>query len=297
MSTTSSENLDRSALGGILLACAAFTCFSCLDTTAKFLSRSLPIYEIVWLRFVGHVILTGFLFRVWSRPHLIVPRRALLQFVRALCMLGATAFNFLALRHLQLDEAVSIMFATPFVVTALAGPILGEWAGLRRWIAILVGFLGVLIVTRPGFGDMHWAAIYSVAAMTSYAFYTLTTRMLTATETPQSMLMLSGIIPAIAMAPPALSTWQTPADWQTWGLLAVTGFFGSLGHWLLIKAYTRAPAPVIAPFMYTQIVSMVALGLIVFSDVPGFYTILGSSVIISSGLYLLYREQIRKKRT
>ncbi len=286
--------LDSSAIKGILIACAAFIFFCCLDTTAKYLGMTLPVLQIVWFRFASHVVLTGLIFRIWSQPQLIRPRRPVLQIFRAFCMLGATAFNFQALRYLQLADAVSIMFATPFVVTALAGPLLGEWAGIRRWTAIMVGFLGVMIVTRPGFGNMHWAALFSVAAMMSYSLYTLTTRMLAATDTPQSLLMISGIVPTIAIAPTALSNWQMPSDVFTWFLLCMTGVFGSFGHWLLIKAYTKASTPIIAPFMYIQIVAMAGFGYLVFGDVPGVYTLAGSSVIIASGLYLLYREQFRR---
>lgn len=286
--------LDSAAISGIIIACFAFTFFSCLDTTAKYLGRELPIIEIVWVRFASHVVLTAIIFRVWASPQMVMPKRPVLQILRSFFMLGATAFNFQALRYLQLTDAVSIMFATPFVVTALAGPMLGEWAGIRRWSAIMVGFLGVLIITRPGLGGMHWAAIYSVAAMFSYSLYTLTTRMLATTDTPQSMLVISGVVPTIALAPSAIGSWQMPPDALSWFLLLMTGVFGSFGHWLLIKAYVKAPAPIIAPFMYTQIVSMALLGLIIFGDIPGIYTIAGSSVIIASGLYLLYREHFRR---
>lgn len=280
-------------LAGIGLIVLACLCFSLLDATAKYLIETVPTFQIVWLRFVSHVILCFILFRVWKNPALLKTKRPVLQLVRAFCLLGITIFNFLAVRHLQLAETTAIMFAAPFVITALAGPILGEWAGARRWAAIIVGFVGVLVVTQPGLGGMHWAAIYSVASMVFYALYAIFTRQLTATDSSAGMLILSGVIAAIAMAPAGLAVWVTPVDAWSWVLLFATGVFGGGGHFLFIIAHRMAPAPVLAPFIYTQIVWMVALGYLVFGDVPGWATIAGTMIVVGSGLYILYRERMR----
>ncbi|EAV45790.1 hypothetical protein SIAM614_24262 [Stappia aggregata IAM 12614] len=277
-------------IGLIVLACLSF---SWLDATAKYMSASLPTLQIVWMRFVSHVVLSLVLFQVWKKPTLLKTGRPVLQIVRALCLLGTTIFNFLAVRYLQLAETMSILFAAPFVITALAGPLLGEWAGLRRWMAIIVGFLGVLVVTRPGLGGMHWAALYSVAAMCFYALYALLTRQLTATDSSAGMLIISGIVAAIAMAPAGLSVWVAPPDALTWLLLFATGAFGAGGHFLFIMAHRIAPAPVLAPFIYTQIIWMIALGYLIFDDVPTFTTILGAAIVVASGLYILYRERVK----
>ncbi|ASP34667.1 DMT family transporter [Labrenzia sp. VG12] len=277
-------------IGLIVLACLSF---SVLDATAKYLSASLPTLQIVWVRFVSHVFLALVLFQVWKKPALLTTKRPLLQIVRAFCLLGTTVFNFLAVRYLQLAETMAIMFAAPFVITALAGPMLGEWAGARRWAAIVVGFVGVLVVTQPGLGGMHWAAIYSVAAMTFYAIYALLTRQLTATDSSAGMLILSGIVAAVAMAPVGLSVWVMPQDIWTWALLLATGAFGAGGHFLFIIAHRIAPAPVLAPFIYIQIVWMIALGFLVFGDVPTGTTMAGAAIVVASGLYILYRERVK----
>lgn len=264
-----------------------------LDTTVKYLSASLPTLQIVWMRFVSHVIIVSIVLRVWERPSLLRTRRPVLQIVRSLCLLGTTSCNFMALRYLQLAETTSIMFAAPFVITALAGPMLGEWAGMRRWIAICVGFAGVLVVTRPGMGGMHWAVGFSVCAMVFHALYALLTRQLTATDGSGGMLLISGIVAALAMAPVGLTVWQTPPDIWTWVLMLATGALGAGGHFLFIQAHRIAPAPVLAPFMYTQIVWMILLGYLVFSDIPTSTTILGASIVVASGLYILYRERVK----
>ncbi|WP_269585480.1 DMT family transporter [Roseibium sp. Sym1] len=277
-------------IGLIVLACLSF---SVLDATAKYLSTSLPTLQIVWMRFVSHVFLSLVLFQVWKKPSLLKTRRPVLQIVRAFCLLGTTICNFLAVRYLQLAETMAIMFAGPFVITALAGPMLGEWAGARRWAAIIVGFIGVLVVTQPGLGGMHWAAIYSVAAMIFYALYALLTRMLTATDGSAGLLIISGIVAAVAMAPAGLTVWQTPPDAWTWLLLLATGVFGAGGHFLFIMAHRIAPAPVLAPFIYIQIVWMITLGYFIFADVPTFTTLLGAAIVVASGLYILYRERVK----
>ncbi|GAB4529988.1 MAG: DMT family transporter [Roseibium sp.] len=277
-------------IGLIVLACLSF---SVLDATAKYLSATMPTLQIVWLRFVSHVVLALVLFRVWKRPSLLKTDRWPLQIVRAVCLLSTTIFNFLAVRHLQLAETMAIMFAGPFVITALAGPMLGEWAGPRRWAAIIVGFIGILVVTQPGVGGMHWAAIYSVAAMIFYALYALLTRQLTATDSSAGMLIISGIVASLALAPAGLSVWKAPPDLWTWMLMLSTGVYGAGGHFLFIAAHRIAPAPVLAPFIYIQIVWMIALGFLVFGDVPTSTTILGAAIVVASGLYILYRERVK----
>ncbi|MEI2385669.1 DMT family transporter [Breoghania sp. JC706] len=287
----------KARLAGILLIVAAVALFSCLDTTAKYLGRHVPALEVVWFRFASHLVLAIFAFRLWKRPHIIRTRRPLLQIVRSFGLLGSTVFNFQALQYLQLSETVSIMFAGPLLVTALAGPVLGEWAGRRRWTAILIGFCGVLVVTRPGLGGLHWAVGFSLAAMVSYAIYALTTRLLTETESVDGMLIISAAVAMLVMTPSAIIVWETPQTPGLWLLLFSTGLYGGLGHWLLTKAHAIVPAPVLAPFFYSQIVWMVGLGYIVFSDIPGATTVLGASIIVGSGLYLLYRERHLNKST
>ncbi len=289
-SATKTTSAPVAGIGLIILACL---CFSVLDAIAKYLSASLPTLQIVWMRFVSHVLLSLILFQVWRTPELLKTKRWGLQILRAFCLLGTTIFNFLAVRYLQLAETMSIMFAAPFVITALAGPVLGEWAGVRRWAAIVVGFFGVLVVTRPGLGGMHWAVVFSLAAMTFFAVYALLTRKLAATESSAGMLIISGLVAAIAMAPAGLSVWQAPDGIWEWSLLFATGALGGGGHFLFILAHRLAPAPVLAPMTYVQIVWMVALGYLVFGDVPTGTTFLGGFIVVGSGLYILYREQMK----
>src|SRR5262249_56852392 len=130
------------------------------------------------------------------RPRLIVTKRPPLQVGRSVLLLGSTMFNFFALRYLQLDQAMAITFSTPFFVAILSGPVLGEWVGWRRWTAIGVGFIGVLLVARPGYGGIHPAALISLAAAVFYAAYSITTRLLSRTDSNETTLFYSHLVRA-----------------------------------------------------------------------------------------------------
>ena len=283
-------------LRAILMMTLAIVVFSCLDATAKYLVQveKLPVMQAIWLRFVGHVILAIIFFGPRNVPALMKCTQPLQQWLRGLLLLGATAFNFAAVEYLRLDQTASIFFLTPLIVAALAGPILGEWIGWRRLVAITFGFWGVLLVVRPGFGGIHWAIMYSFAATLSYALYNIWTRWLVGRDPENVTQFYSPLAGLIVMAPLALYSWQTPASALIWFLIALMGVLGGIGHWLLIKAHQFAPAPILAPFIYTGIIAMTALGYLIFGDVPDMWTLGGASIIISSGLYLLYRERIER---
>ncbi|MGY6568093.1 MAG: DMT family transporter [Salinarimonas sp.] len=285
----------RTRLIAIGLMSGALACFSCLDATAKWLGQQgVDPLQTVWARYTVSVVLVSLFVNRLTTPGVMRTNRLTLQVLRSVLLLGSTVLNFFALLYLQLAETISILFATPFLVALLAGPILGEWAGPRRMIAIGVGFLGVLIVTRPGFGGMHPAALLSVAGAVCYALYGITTRMLAATDSSRTTMVYSGLAGVALMTPVLPFVWSTPESGLIWGLLIAVGFFGGFGHWLLILAHARAPAPVLAPFIYSQIIWMLLLGFVVFGDLPDLWTLIGAGVVIASGLYLLYRERVRR---
>jgi drug/metabolite transporter (DMT)-like permease len=283
----------RARLTGIGLMCGAVLCFACLDATAKYLNGYMDTLQVVWARYTGAFVLTLFIFNPVSRPGMMRTKRPVLQLVRSALLLGSTITNFLAFRYLQLDQALAILFSTPFMVAILAGPILGEWIGWRRWLAILVGFAGVLLVTRPGIGGVHWAALYSVASAVFYALYIVATRVLSRSDPSDTTLFYSNLVGAVAMLPVLPFVWQTPDDPFIIFLMVVFGAFGSFGHYLLIVAHRLAPASVLAPFMYSQLVWATGFGYFVFGDVPNRWTLAGAAVVVASGLYLLHRERVR----
>jgi drug/metabolite transporter (DMT)-like permease len=281
----------RQRLTGILLMMGAVASFACLDSTAKYLTAQMDTVQIVWARYTSAFLLAFIFINPFSRPGLMRTTRPGLQLGRSLLLLLSTIFNFIAVRYLQLDQTTSIMFMTPFLVALLAGPMLGEWVGARRWAAILVGFTGVLVVTRPGFGGIHPAALFCVAGSICYAIYSITTRMLARTDSSETTLFYSNLVGFVAMSVVLPPFWSTPSDLLTILLMIAIGAFGSFGHFLLILAHRLAPAAILAPFVYTQLVWMIALGYIVFADVPSYWTLSGAAIVIASGLYLLYRER------
>ena len=203
-----------------------------------------------------------------TTPKLLTTTRPFLQLGRSTLLLVSTALNFFALRYLQLDEALAILFSTPFLVALLCGPLLGEWVGWRRWTAISVGFLGVLLVARPGFGGLHPAALLSLGSAVCYALYVISTRMLARSDSSETTLFYSNLVGAVAMLPVIPFVWTPPDNAFVMALMVLVGALGSGGHYLLIRGHRLAPASTLAPFIYTQMVWTTTLGFLVFGDVP-----------------------------
>jgi drug/metabolite transporter (DMT)-like permease len=281
----------RQRLTGVALMCGAVATFSCLDTTGKYLLHYMHPLQVVWVRYCAAFLLALLFLNPVTKPGIMATGRPWLQITRSALLLGSTALNFFALRFLQLDEALSIMFSTPFMVAVLCGPLLGEWVGWRRWIAIGVGFIGVLLVARPGFGGLHPAALLSLGSAVCNSLYSISTRMLARTDSSETTLFYSNLVGALAMMPIVPFVWTTPSSWFIVLLMVVIGAFGSFGHYLLIRGHRLAPASTLAPFVYTQLVWTTTLGFLVFGDVPHRWTIIGGLIVVASGLYLLYRER------
>jgi drug/metabolite transporter (DMT)-like permease len=298
---TEASDQRRQRLMGIALMCGAVACFSCLDTTAKYLNTRMETLEVVWARYTGAFVLAFIISNPLSRPDLMRTTRPGLQIVRSALLLFSTILGFFALRFLRLDQNMTILFSTPFFVAVLSGPFLGEWVGWRRWTAIGVGFLGVLVVIRPGLGGIHPAALLSMCGAVLYGFYNISTRLLARTDSTQTTLFYSNLVGALALLPVLPAVWTTPRDPLVILLMVTIGAFGSLGHYLLIVAIRLAPPMILSPFIYTQLVWSIALGYLVFGDRPDHWTQIGSAIVVSSGLYILYREQKvaaeRTKRT
>ena len=290
----SHERVSR--LTGIALMCGAVACFALLDTTAKYLNLYMSALQVAWARYTGAFLFPFIVSNPWTRPGLTRTNRPVLQLARSVLLLGSTLCNFAALRYLQLDEAIALIFSTPFFVAALSGPMLGEWVRWRRWSAIAVGFLGVVVVARPGAASFHPAALLSLSAALCYALYSIATRILARTDSNETTLFYSNVVGALALLPVVPLVWTTPSDPLVIALMVVTGVIGSFGHYLLIAAHRLAPAAVLSPFIYSEIVLVTALGFLVFGDVPSRFTLTGAAIVVASGLYLLHRERkVRSK--
>jgi drug/metabolite transporter (DMT)-like permease len=281
----------RARLLGIGLMCAALFFFACLDTTAKWLTTSLPILEVVWARYASHFFISLLVVNPWTMPGLLKTQRPWLQVGRSALLFASTACNFIALRYLQLDQTATISFTTPFFIALLAGPLLGEWIHWRRWIAIIVGFCGVLLIARPGYGGIHPAAIFSIISMICYALYNILTRFLAGQDTTGTTAFYTALVGFLAASVPLPAVWVTPTEPLVIAGMIAVGAFGWIGHLFLIIAHRYAPAPVLAPYIYTQLIWYVVGGFLVFGDLPNGFTLAGAAVVTASGLYLLYRER------
>jgi drug/metabolite transporter (DMT)-like permease len=284
---------DRLKAVGLLVL--AITLFSGLDSAAKYLVTrgELPMIQIVWVRFAGQFLLMLMFLGALPLSSLFGTRKLGWELARSLLMAVTTAFNFLALQYLRLDQTVTVMFLGPLIVALLAGPLLGEWVGWHRLGAILVGFSGILIAVRPGV-NLHPAFGYAFGAVMAFSLFMLLTRYLAAYDKPLAMLFYSILVGTVGLAPFALWQWVWPQSIGQWLLLAALGTLGGIGHYLFIHSYRLAPAPVIAPFLYLQLLTMVSFGYIVFDQVPDAWTIAGSVVIIGSGIYLIHRERVKR---
>jgi drug/metabolite transporter (DMT)-like permease len=284
------EPLANEPLRGILLIIAAFVTFSMLDTTAKVLVQHYPVAQVVWARYAGHVVFAALIFLPRHGRNLLHSQRPGLQVVRSLLLFGATCANFAALQYLQLAETASIFFSTPLMVAVLAIPLLGEHIGPRRWAAVAIGFIGILIVVRPGLGLVHWATGLSLLAALCAGLYQIATRKLAGVDRVATTQFYTALIGALAITPLMPYHWEAP-DLQGALMMISLGALGGFGHWLLILAHRLAPAPILAPFNYFQLLPMALLGYLIFGDLPDIWTLVGAAVVLTSGLYLLYRER------
>ncbi|MBT5051266.1 MAG: DMT family transporter [Rhodospirillaceae bacterium] len=278
---------------GIMLMMAGLLLFTAGEAIVKTLARDYDIAQIVWARYVFHALIT---FAIFSRVNPIrqarTPRPGL-HLTRSALMLVATTLFFTSLRYLPLADAVAINFIAPLLVTALSIPMLKEQVGIRRWSAIFVGFAGVLVIIRPGMGVMHWAAILPLITAVCYAFYQILTRIATRTDDTQTSLFWTSLFGVVVTSVLVPFFWITPSAIEWVMMVALGGVYG-LGHYLLIRGLEVAPASMLSPFLYTQIIWATLFGLVIFDQFPDGMTLLGVAIVIGSGLYIWRRETAQK---
>ncbi len=276
---------------GVMLMLCALVCFAGLDTVAKLLTAQLSPVMVTWARYTSALIFMLILFNPLRDPSVLHSNRPVLQILRSCLLFGSTILNFIALRYLQLDQTTAIQFLAPLLVTLLAGPLLGETIGWRRWVAAGFGFCGVLIITNPLGAEVHWAMLLTLAGTTCYALYAIMTRYLASYDSSDTTSLYSVAIGAIVSLPAVPQVWTPPANaWVVAGLLA-TGMLGGFGHWLLIRAHSFAPVSTLAPFIYMQLLLALVPSYFVFDHLPAKNTLIGAAVIVASGLYLLTIER------
>lgn len=283
-------------VAGVLIFTVGLSCIALADAMAKVLGQSMHSVQVVWL-YLLFVFVNLSLYLAVTRKNvrqLAKAKRPGLQVIRGLCILGSLTFIFGALQFLPLAEATVINFTGPLFMVALAGPILGEKVGWRRWAAVVVGLVGAIIVVRPGSDVFQWAALMPIGSALFFALFQLITRKLAGHDSALTTLLYTQVVAGVGSLLAAPFFWS-PLEFADIAFAFVAGSVGLLAHLCMFNAFRLADASLLAPINYTRIVASVLLGYFMFSDLPDTYTIIGGAVIVGSGLFVIYRETAVKK--
>ena len=273
----------------IILNLSAWGVLPFMDTIAKYLSSELSFFQITWARYFFTVFFTLPFMFFFFRKNLTWSENPKLQILRGLTLLIANICFFYSISIISMAKALTLAFVAPLITTALSPIFLGEKVGIRRWTAVLIGFVGSLVVIRPGFLEFNLATIAALGTGCFYGIYLVITRKLHSTDSPLLTLLITGVVGAVIASLLVPFVWINPTPVQ-WSWLALMGIFACLGHILLIYSLKYADASMLAPFGYFEIVTNIILGYYFFSDFPDNYTFLGLFIIILSGVYIFYRE-------
>ena len=277
------------AIGLVLLSMAIF---SSIDVLSKILVAEYSPIEVAWGRYLSNVlVLVPFVVR--SRGRLLVTQRPLSQFVRGVSMLGSAVLFMAGLGQLAIADATSIGFVSPLMVTALSIPILGEKVGIRRWAAVVVGFIGILIIIRPGTSAFNPAALFPVLSAACWSCGLVITRRMKSGEPVLTTLFYTALV-GLALLTVLLPTSWSPPSGRAFGLMMLMGLLNTCGQYALVLGYIRGPASMLAPFSYSQIIWSMLSGVFIFGTIPGFFTGVGAAIVVASGLYVFHRERIIK---
>ncbi|MGH8680023.1 MAG: DMT family transporter [Burkholderiales bacterium] len=277
-------------LRGILLIIAAVSTFALMDTTAKYLARTYPVPGIVWARYAAQTLFLVVVLAPQLRLGLLRTRRPALQLLRGGILAASTVFFFSALALMPMAEAAAITFLSPLLLTAASAWLLKERVRWSAWVALLAGFIGVLIIIRPGGGVFTPAAILPILTAVSFAAYQLLTRKLAGVDSTLTTLFYSAIVGTVLLAPGLPLYWRFPESGFDAALFAVLGVLASVGHFVLIRAFEHAPPSVLAPFVYSQLVAVLVLGYLVFGDFPDGWSLLGMAIIVLAGAWIAARQ-------
>lgn len=271
---------------------AAVLCFALLDATAKHLSQSFPVPMLVWARYTLHFVLMLVFLAPSLRWKLVATQRPAMQVVRALMLVGTTGFAMAAFRHLPLAETTALIFVTPLIVALLAGPFLGERLRPLHWGASIFGFLGALLIARPGGALNPTGILLVLGAAVCYSIYQIQTRQLSPSESTLTMLFYTALVGTASMTLAAPLYWGGPLPDLTEGLMiASLGIYGGTGHYLLTKAFRIAPATTLSPFLYVQLLWATLLGWIVFDHWPDGATLAGMAIIAAGSVTLALTQR------
>lgn len=291
------ENVQRTALtlgiASILLSSALFAPLT--QTASKFLTTEFPLLQIIFFRSLGQTVWMSLYFGTRHGFSVFRSARPATQLFRSFLLFVSSLFWIAGIAHVPLTTASAVTFTAPIFVVLLSIPLLGEHVGRHRWFAVLLGFIGALVVVRPSPDGIEPAMIYLLVAAILFALFQILTRKLAAVDSAGTTAVYTIIVSLVVSA--ILVPWHyvspSPGDIVVWVAFATTGLLGGLRHFFVIKAYESAPASVISPFFYSELIGVTILGFLVFADVPDKWTMIGAIIIVSSGLYIAHRERVR----
>lgn len=285
---SAARNSGRAGIAWMMLCTLLFVS---QDAIIRVLTRTYPVIEVVWARCAVHLLLIAVFLAVRS-PHLMRSSRPALQIGRSLLLLGIALFLAQAMRIMPFADIQSVAAVAPVLVTALSVPLLGEKVGWRRWIGVLCGLSGALLIIGPASDAFHWVVALPLAAALCNALYQILTRMLRDHDRPQTTIFFTGIGGTLVCTLLLPFNWVTP-DLTGGVLMVLLGTLGLVSHFCLIRAYSAAPAATIAPFGYMTLVWSALFAVTLFGEVLKLSTLAGGAVIVASGIYIFHREQAR----
>ena len=280
-------------LAGIGLLVAAVACFAVLDTTTKIISLSVPVLMAVWFRYAFQAVATTVTMLPSRGLRLFRTAHPKFQCLRGVLLLTTSMFAFFSLKHMPVGEFTAIVMITPLVITLLASLTLGERVSMLRWALVIGGFVGTLIIIRPGGSQFSWATLLPLGLVVSHAWFQILTSRLARTEDPVTMHFYSGWVGTLLTSLALPLAWTSLDSWTLWAGLALIGLMGTVGHFMMILAYARAPVSTLTPFLYAQIGFAMLGGWLAFSHVPDDLSLLGMGMIAvcgATGAWLAVRE-------
>lgn len=283
--------MQHHPLRGIGLMVLAVSTFSCLDATSKYLSALYPVATIVWARYVCQAALMLTVLGPRLNFKLVKTSNLRLQILRGIVLTASSLVFLTALSRMPMAEAASIAFMAPLFIAVLAGPVLHERVEARTWIALAAGFAGVLLIVRPGGGLFTWVALLPLASALMMAIYQMMTRKLAGRDAALTTLFYPALVGSLAVPILFPFAFSLPQQWSHAALFVLLGVLGGIGHFFLIRAHDHAPASVLGPFMYGQLLTALVLGWLVFGQLPDGLSVIGMLTITASGLLLAFSHR------
>ena len=284
---------NASPLAGIGLVVVSVACFAVLDTTTKYISTSVPLLMALWFRYAFQAVVTTAVVLPLRGPAVLHTAHPRFHMLRGALLLLTSLFAFFSLRYMPVGEFTAIVMITPLVITLLAATSLGEKVSFLRWVLVTSGFIGTIVIIRPGHDAFEWTALLPVGMVACNSWFQVLTSKLVKTEDPLTMQFYTGWTGTLIASLALPFVWVAPGSWALWADLALMGLMGTLGHFLLILAYQRAPASTLTPYLYCQIGFAMLGGWLVFAHVPDQWSLVGMVMIAvcgAAGAWLAVRE-------